>query len=356
MKNVYIMIPTLNPNEDLIIYINNLKKKGFNNILVINDGSREDKKYIFDKIEEIDGCKVLTHAINLGKGRAMKNGFNYFLNLKDIDDYSGVIAVDSDGQHSVDDVEKIAKLLETTPNSLIMGSRNFDGKDVPIKSSFGNKMTCLVFRLLYGQKLKDTQTGLRGFPKNIIPYFMELFGERFEYETSMLIECALKKIDIKEVDIQTIYIDNNSETHFRPIKDSLAIYNIILKSFIMYMFSSLLSFFIDIGLFSIFMSVLKHIGGVSKSILIATVSARILSSLFNYSVNKNIVFKSTDTKNTIIKYYILCVIQMLLSAKLVELIYASCAGGAVIIKIIVDSILFIISYQIQQRWVFRDNK
>ena len=122
------------------------------------------------------------------------------------------------------------------------------------------------------------------------------------------------------------------------------------------MFSSLLSFFIDIGLFSIFMSILKHIGGISKSILIATVSARILSSLVNYSVNKNIVFKSTDTKNTIIKYYILCVMQMLLSAKLVELIYASAAGGAVIIKIIVDSILFIISYQIQQRWVFRDNK
>ncbi len=403
LKKVYIMIPTLNPTEDLIDYIKHLKEKGFNDILVINDGSNKEKQPIFDAIENIDGCKILTHAINLGKGRAMKNGFNFFLNLKNLDEYSGMIAVDSDGQHSVEDVEKIAKLLETTPDSLIMGSRNFDGKDVPIKSSFGNKMTCLVFKLLYGQNLKDTQTGLRGFPTNIIYNFMDLFGERFEYETSMLIECALKKIDIKEVDIQTIYIDNNSETHFRPIKDSLAIYNIILKSFIMYMCSSLMSFFIDIGMFSLFMNLFKYIGfrpikdslaiyniilksfimymcsslmsffidigmfslfmnlfkyigGVGKSILIATVAARIISSLFNYTVNKNVVFKNTDGKSTLVKYYILCITQMLLSAGIVELIYSYFAGGAVLIKVVVDSILFILSYQIQQRWVFKESK
>ena len=356
LKKVYIMIPTLNPTEDLIDYIKHLKEKGFNDILVINDGSNKEKQPIFDAIENIDGCKILTHAINLGKGRAMKNGFNFFLNLKNLDEYSGMIAVDSDGQHSVEDVEKIAKLLETTPDSLIMGSRNFDGKDVPIKSSFGNKMTCLVFKLLYGQNLKDTQTGLRGFPTNIIYNFMDLFGERFEYETSMLIECALKKIDIKEVDIQTIYIDNNSETHFRPIKDSLAIYNIILKSFIMYMCSSLMSFFIDIGMFSLFMNLFKYIGGVGKSILIATVAARIISSLFNYTVNKNVVFKNTDGKSTLVKYYILCITQILLSAGIVELIYSYFSGGAVLIKVVVDSILFILSYQIQQRWVFKESK
>lgn len=356
MKNVYILIPTLNPEESLVSYIKELKKRNFNNILVINDGSNSSKDYIFNEISNIDGCTVFRHAINLGKGRAMKNGFNIFMNLEDRDKYVGMIAVDSDGQHSVEDVEKIYEALIENPNSLIMGSRNFDGEDVPIKSSFGNKMTCKVFRILYGKKLKDTQTGLRGFPTNIIPSFIQLFGERFEYETSMLIECALKKIDIKEVDIKTIYIDNNSETHFRPIKDSLAIYNIIFKSFILYMCSSLLSFFVDIGFFSLFVYLFKSIFNFERYILLSTVAARIISSLFNYTVNKNIVFKSKSGKNTLIKYYVLCVIQMFISAKLVEIIYTATSIKETVIKIIVDTILFCISYQIQQRWVFLDNR
>lgn len=353
MKEPYILIPALNPNRDLVEYIRKLIEKGFQHILVINDGSREDCNAIFHEIEAIKGCTVFRHAVNLGKGRALKNGFNFFLNLKDVSNYSGVITVDSDGQHSVDDVEKMAYSLEQHPESLILGCRNFSLEHVPKKSSFGNKITCRVLRLLYGIKLKDTQTGLRGFPTNIIPKFIQLFGERFEYETNMLIEVALKKIPVVEIDIQTIYIDNNSETHFRPLKDSWAIYSLIFKSFFFYMCSSIASFLIDIGLFQLFVTLLKWLSITTGYITLATFAARILSSLFNYTVNRTIVFKNSSNKNSLIKYYILCICQMLISAGVVTGLYQVFQIPEVLIKIVVDTILFCISYQIQQRWVFR---
>lgn len=356
MREPYILIPALNPSEDLIEYVKCLQSRGFHHILVVNDGSRAECKVIFDEINSIDGCSVLNHAVNLGKGRAMKNGFNYFLNRTDVSEYTGIITVDSDGQHSVEDVEKVAISLEENPDSLIMGCRDFSLDFVPKKSSFGNKMTCRIFHLLYGVNLRDTQTGLRGFPTGIIPKFIQLYGERFELETNMLIEAALKKIPIKEVEIRTIYIDNNSETHFRPIQDSWAIYSLIFKSFLLYMCSSLASFVIDIGLFQLFITIFKWVGITNGYIMGATVTARVFSSLFNYAVNKSVVFKDSSGKASLVKYYILCVFQMLISAGLVTAVYYVFHAPEALIKVVVDTLLFCISYQIQQKWVFAQKK
>jgi len=352
MKEPYILIPAFNPAEDLSDYVNTLRSRGFKHILIVDDGSNEKCRNIFNDIAKIKGCTVIHHAVNLGKGRAMKNGFNYFLNLPNLSEFSGVITVDSDGQHGVEDVVKIAEALKEHPDSLIMGCRDFTLDFVPKKSSFGNKMTCRIFRLLYGVKLKDTQTGLRGFPTSLIPMFIQLYGERFELETSILIEAALKKIPVEEIDIQTIYINNNSETHFRAIQDSWAIYSLIFKSFFLFICSSLASFIIDIGMFQLFMMFFKRIGMSGAYIVGATISARVVSSLFNYFVNKTVVFKNMTGKRSVLKYYILCVCQMLVSAGSVNGIYHAFHAPEVLIKVVVDSLLFCISYQIQQRWVF----
>ena len=351
MQKVYILIPTLNPNDELVSYVEKLQKKGFKEILVVNDGSKEKCREIFERLQDM-GCQVINHALNLGKGRALKNGFNFFLNLPDCDSYIGVITVDSDGQHSVEDVANMALALEEHQDSLIMGCRDFNLDCVPRKSSFGNKMTRSVFRLLYGVRYQDTQTGLRGFPTELIPKFIQLYGERFEYETNMLIETALKKIPVYEVIIKTIYIDNNSETHFRPIQDSLAIYSLIFKSFLLYICSSLASFVIDIGFFQLFIQIFKKLGVIDGRILGATIIARVISSLFNYSVNKKVVFKNGSGKVSLLRYYILCVCQMLVSAGLVTIGYWALQIPESIIKIVVDTVLFVVSYQIQQRWVF----
>lgn len=224
---------------------------------------------------------------------------------------------------------------------------------VPFKSRFGNKMTIIVMKVLIGGHISDTQTGLRGIPNSLIKKYLTLYGERFEYETTMLIESINQQIPVKEVKITTVYIDNNSETHFNPIKDSIAIYKLIFASFLKYVVASLSSFLIDYGLFIVILGALSKSSD-EKRILIATIVARIVSSLYNFVINRNAVFRSKNNINiSMAKYYVLCICQMMCSAYMVLIGVKFCGGHESVIKLIIDSGLFIISYQIQRKWIFR---
>lgn len=351
-----IVIPALNPPLDLIKYIEKLRLFGLENILIVDDGSRPEFKNIFEKLRDKQGCQILTHAKNLGKGRALKNALNYFLTMPNVEEYNGIVTADSDGQHRVEDVLSMVDSISNNSDSLILGCRDFDSENVPPKSKFGNKLTKLVFRLLYGRKITDTQTGLRGFPKEILHDMLEIPGERFEYETKMLIHTFDKSIPIKEIAIETIYFDGNAETHFNPIKDSLRIYKVIFASFFKYLFSSLSSFLVDIGLFQLFLWIYLSVGihRGALLILLSTILARIISSYFNFTMNKNFVFDGEKRiHKTIVKYYSLAIFQMLLSAAMVTVIWNMFSGSETAIKIVVDTILFLASYQVQRRWVFR---
>ena len=347
-----IVIPALNPKSDLTDYVDSLLANGYSNILVVDDGSREDCSFIFDAINAKDGCRVYKHDVNLGKGRSLKDAMNIYMSDYR-DSLGGMITVDSDGQHVVEDVAKIASAMSANNNSLIMGARDFSLDNVPWKSRFGNKCTVTALKLFIGGNISDTQTGLRGIPNNLIDRFRNLPGDRFEYETVMLIDAISTGCDIIEVPIRTVYIDNNSETHFHPVIDSFKIYKVILGTFFKYILSSLSSFLIDYGLFCGLFYVLSAMSWPqSRSIWVSTVAARILSSLFNYTVNKKIVFNSSKGPVTLIMYYLLCVIQMAASAGLVSLVSLS---GTVIVqlaKIIVDTLLFLISYRIQKKYIF----
>ena len=352
MKKVMMLIPALNPPDNLIAYVDELISDGFGSILLVDDGSSEKFKRIFDELGKRKECTVFRHAVNLGKGRALKNGINHFLNLENLDEYAGIITVDSDGQHAVADVKNVRDALLTNPDALHLGSRNFNLSHVPPKSKFGNKLTSMVFHLLYGMKLGDTQTGLRAIPTAMVPSFIDLAGERFEYEMNMLIECSMKKVSVKEIEIRTIYFDSNSETHFNPITDSLAIYGLLFKNFFKYMMSSATSFLIDILLFQIILMAAKDMDA-GQRILVATIGSRLGSSIVNYAMNHKLVFNSkVPGKQTIVKYYILVVVQMLASAGLVAAIYSMSGIPETVIKIVVDSLLFLLSYRIQKKLVF----
>lgn len=355
-KNILIVIPALNPPQKLVTYIDDLLQTGFTNLLVINDGSNSDYNTIFDSIKNNPCCTVIQHAINLGKGRAIKSGINYYLNLAEEQRGCGIITVDSDGQHTTKDVIAVAKELYNHNDSLILGCRNFSKTSsvaIPWKSRFGNRTTTIVFQLLFGKQINDTQTGLRGIPEVMMPDLMELAGERFEYETNMLIYTVKNQIPICEVTIDTIYVNNNEETHFHPIRDSYKIYRLMFSTFIRYTISSLSSFVMDILLFQLLILLLKN-SEASLRITCATIFARICSSLFNFFVNKIFVFKSkTNSHSVILRYYCLCVVQMILSTALVYGTYVILPISETIIKIVVDTILFFISFQFQQKWVFR---
>ena len=144
-----LIIPALNPGYEFISYVKSLISNDFKRIIIINDGSSSDQEPIFQELSSFPECSVLTHAVNMGKGRALKDAFNYYLCTYS-SDFCGVITADSDGQHTVEDVIRIDNALIQDPTRLIWGVRNFDDSSVPFKSSFGNKLTRITIKALWG--------------------------------------------------------------------------------------------------------------------------------------------------------------------------------------------------------------
>ncbi len=342
-QKITILIPALNPDEKLIILVSNLLENNFRNIIVVNDGSDLEHTKIFKQIET--KVTLLTHATNLGKGRALKTGFNHYLNNNHTN--IGIITLDADGQHTIADVQKLYTKLLQNPDHLILGVRNFDDKNIPFRSRFGNKLTKCIFSFLTGLQIQDTQTGLRAIPNCYIQKLLLIEGEKFDFEMNMLMHTKQENIIISEEKIETIYLEKNKSSHFNPLTDSLKIYAIFFK----YIFSSILAFLVDILLYKLFFNLLIKNFAI-YAITIATVLARVVSSFVNYKVNRNVVFKEA-TSSSIIKYYILCIIQMCISALCVSFIYSKINDTEVLIKIIVDTIIFFINYKIQQEWVFK---
>ena len=348
IDDVCLIVPAYNPDEKLFINFLDKAVNNFSNIIVVDDGSNEDKTTIFNKIsEKFPNITRLKHSVNLGKGRALKTAFNHYLN--ECRNCVGIVQADCDGQHDIEDVINCAKALKENQNCLILGARNFDEKDVPKKSKYGNKITRLVFKLFIGITIKDTQTGLRAIGNDLIKQFISTFGERYEYETNILIDCKTNNIEIKEIPIKTIYIEKNQTSKFNPIKDSLMIYKLFAK----YIFSSLSAFVIDIILFSIFINVFTNINLDDKTkILLATISARLISSLYNFKINAEVVFKNM-TKSSYIKYAILVIIQMFVSAFGVTYFSRRIGIDLTGIKILVDMVIFMVNFVVQREFVFK---
>lgn len=354
--NIMPLIPAYEPDEKLEKYVDELINNGFKKILIVNDGSSEKANKYFENLQKREECIVIKHEKNKGKGQALKTGFKYYIeNCSSI--YDGIVTADSDGQHTAEDTVKIAKDIIENKNKkmLVLGVRDFDNENVPFKSRFGNNITKLIFKVLYGKYISDTQTGLRGFTNEYIKDCIEITGDRYEYETNMLIQATRNNVEIKEEIIETIYINDNETSHFNPIKDSLKIYKLLFGNFIKFSCSGIISFVIDWGIFVIFANCVLIFLDQTKAILFATIIARVISSIVNFVLNKNIVFNLKSNKNLkiiIIKYYALCIIQMLLSATLVILFTQILPITKNIIKIIIDICLFFISYQIQQKYIF----
>lgn len=342
-----IIVPSYNPDEKLKKVVDGLREKGFHDIIVVNDGSDEKHQEPFEMAGK---CTVIHHKVNKGKGRALKTAFAFCLENRR--DSLGVITVDGDNQHHPDDVYACGKALLENRQSLVLGCRNFKGDDVPPRSKFGNGMTKGIFKFLCGLKISDTQTGLRAISMMRLPEMMEVKGERYEYETNMLLETKNMELPIYEVPIRTIYINENESSHFNPIKDSIKIYSMILKFFM----NSILSTLIDLGLYFLISTVLVRCGFSQAAMVFgATVLARACSSFFNYKMNRKVVFGQGGT-HSVVKYYILCAGQMTVSALLVYLLSGAWAASSflsTVMKAIVDTCLFFISFRIQKNWVFK---
>ncbi len=345
LKNTVVVIPSLNPDEKLSATVMGMQEAGFEKIVIVNDGS--DTQHLDNFPLPDDKITVLHHGINKGKGAALKTAFKYI--LENISDAKGVITVDGDGQHTDEDAVACVKALYENEGSVVLGCRNFSTPDVPKRSRIGNKFTIAVFKVLCGIKISDTQTGLRAIPIEALPLLLSVKGDRFEYETNMLLKLNACKIKLYEVPIKTVYIEDNASSHFRPVVDSFKIYKFILSYFL----NSMISYIVDISLFYVLCLLLNDALGVWCA-AVSTVAARAVSSFINYTLNRKRVF-DTNSRKSFWRYYALVIPIMLLSASSVTLavkLFASTPNLQTIVKVIVDALLFLLSYRIQRNWVF----
>lgn len=348
-RDIPVIIPSFEPDEKLMILVRRLQENGISNLILVDDGSGSEYSKLFEQAQRETNCILLTHSVNLGKGRALKTAFNYC--LLHFPEQPGCITADSDGQHTPECILNCMAALNDTPEALILGCRDFDVQEVPFRSRFGNKLTCRIMGYLTGVRISDTQTGLRAIPASFMKRLMNVTGERFEFETNMLLEAKREEVAIREVKIKTVYIEENKTSHFRVVRDSLKIYMIFAR----FLFSSLSSSVLDLILFGISCKVLAGAGlDAMIYIPVATGTARIISATYNYLLNYKVVFHSKRSiKTTGSKYLILALFQAALSAILVNMIFPFIGGYEVLIKIPVDVLLFFLSFFIQRELVYR---
>jgi len=352
-RNVCVLIPAYKPGMELLTLLKQIECETAYEIVVVDDGSGEEFKHIFQEAECINRVAVISYPQNRGKGHALKKGLKFCSEYFTAEHFSGVVTADADGQHLLKDIVLLGEALETCGNKLVLGVRCFKN-DVPLRSKMGNNITIAVYRMASGMKISDTQTGLRGIPQNYIEEIIALEGERYEYEMNMLL--ALKELGMEamEIPIETVYIDDNSGSHFNTFTDSARIYKLIIKKSqpIKYVLSAISSFILDYIIYS----VILLFGLMSAAN--AQIPARIISSVYNYFVNKSYVFENKDNsvKNHLFKgvgYFALVLFNLFIIARPINSILIGWGVSEYLSQPIANVIQFTVSYFIQKLFIFR---
>lgn len=360
LSAVSVVLPSLDPDEKLLAVIDGLLEVGFSDIILVNDGSKAENMSYFEAAATHPEVHLLHHPVNKGKGAALKTAFAWFLENRS--EAAGVVTVDGDNQHHPEDTKAcVLRMLQT--NQVILGCRDFSLPHVPPRSRMGNRITCGVFKILCGMNISDTQTGLRAIPTEAVKAFCAVPGERFEYETNMLLALKEQGIPYGEVSIRTVYIEENKSSHFRAVRDSIRIYKLILAHFFRYTISGILCAVIDGGLFSLLSWALQAVLSGFWLTAVPSIAARLVSSLFNFFMNKTVVFHNKgNTGAALLRYYALAIPVLVAQMILTHGVYLLFSIGEeqtllrTLIYGIVMVVLFIASYMLQQRWVFAPNK
>lgn len=340
-----VVIPAYNPDERLIQFLQRLKSQKVNQIIVVNDGSDCTYESIFQCVKQY--ATVIEYEKNQGKGHALKTAFSYIL-ANQYKKTEVIVTADADGQHTVKDVIKTVNALTNRNAEVMLGSRRFLG-DIPRKSKMGNEITRKVFQKATGISVWDTQTGLRAFRFQLLPELIHIRGERYEYEMNMLLEFTKKKIRIGEVPIETIYLEQNQSSHFRAVKDSICIYGEIIR----FAMSSFLGFCIDFILYWILSILLSGLGQ-GRGVFISNVSARLVSGTINFQMNRKWVFDQNHSmKRQALQYILLAMVILLANSALLLLFVEVLQIQKVIAKLFVEIILFLCSFFVQNKFIFR---
>ena len=211
-----VIIPAYQPDGQLLNLVDKLHHNGLK-ILVVNDGSSEDCRPIFDGLAP--KAQVL-HTPHKGKGAALKQGFGAVTHL--FPDCRHCITADADGQHRVEDILRVKEQLSQGAEFVLTVRK--PKKDVPLRSRFGNALSRVVYTVMNGHYFDDNQSGLRGFSVKHLSWLTQVKGNKYDYEMNMLCHADKQNIAVTPLPIETIYIDGNKSSHFNPVIDTVRIY------------------------------------------------------------------------------------------------------------------------------------
>lgn len=382
-----IVIPAYEPDEKLLGVLRDFTEQTEYPIVVVNDGSSDACRTVFDAVSGFPRVTLLEHEKNRGKGAAMKTAFSYI--AENYPPTEGILTVDADGQHLIKDCLKVIEAFCEHPDMLVTGSRRFQGK-VPFRSRFGNGITRGVFHLTTGHRVYDTQTGLRAFSAARVEEMNALEGDRYEYEIHQLLHCCTKSTGVYEVPIETVYIDDNSSSHFDTLRDSAKIYKVIFRflgpTFLKFMSTSLVSFLIDFLSFCLIfygtvaafggfgmaeqmfsfnravsskwaeqlieLNPIVFFGGGSALRMLSLVLARVISGFCNYLLNRRFVFDGVRKQRNLLRYAIVAVSVLLLNWLFIEL-FTNAGVPTWLSNILAQLICYPLSFFLQKTIVFR---
>ena len=339
LSTIAVIIPAWKPEPALTGIVADLIARSVGEVVLVDDGNEDQSLALLTRAALAPRVSVVRHAVNLGKGRALKSGINFILSERPR--ITGIVTADADGQHTVHDILAVASALQQSPTATVLGVRTFSA-EVPLRSRFGNTLTRRVFALVTSVTLADTQTGLRGLPRAVLPELLRLEGERYEYEMTMLAHLCRGHARPVEVPIATVYIENNRSSHFDPVRDSMRIYFVLLRFYT----SSLVAAALDLAGFTA-MFLLTH--NVAVSVAVGR-----LSSLVNFALNRRFVFHARGgVVRALWRYYVLAVSLGGLSFLLITMLARHAHWNVFAAKVSVDVVLSLISFAAQRTFVFR---
>lgn len=366
-----VLIPALAPARPLVDLVSALAADGID-VLVVDDGSGPDYEVVFDRCE-LEGAEVLRLPENRGKGGALRAGIAHVRGTRP---GSGVVTADADGQHTLVDIRRVRDVLDGIESSadgdsalasadpgrpapgaqadpsaplirprtdLVLGVRGFDRSEVPLRSRLGNVVSSWVLRLASGERLGDTQTGLRGLPASRLAWAEAIPGDRYEYEYSMLVRAGREGIGLHQVPIETVYLDDNEASHFRPVRDSLRVLGPVLA----FMGSGLLAFALDTVLF-------LAVSALGAPVWLALATARVLSASGNFALNRRVVFDGgadVPLGRALARYAVLAALVLGAGVLLVDAL-VGLGASLLVAKVMTDLALFVLSFLVQRLVVF----
>jgi glycosyltransferase involved in cell wall biosynthesis len=335
--SIVFLIPSYQPTEILYDLLRELRLHDSSHIVVVDDGGGSDDQAIFERIKQLPDISVLKNAVNLGKGAALKYGMNHILVNQPA--CIGVVTADADGQHSAVDILKVAAALKERPHEVIFGARQF-GHNVPWRSKLGNLISRHVYGFFIGLNLSDTQTGLRGVPSSLMARCLSIRANRYEFETEQLLIIKSAGMSVREIPIETIYIDYNRASHFRPVLDSAQIYFVLLR----YVGSSLVTAAIDIMVFATAMAW-------SNNLLLSNTTGRLVAIWAQFTLLQKFVFRLRGDTKMFAAYLGLVVVSGIVSTAL-QIQIANVIPFPVAAKIVAEVSVFLFNFLFLRDLVF----